>query len=546
MNAEQIPDTIIDRLRSNLRAADIVIAEADIQGVIDKGFLRLVSAFEAILTGTPLDRVPDYLAAWGDNGSASAVEPTPATPADQLALPFADAAERLQRPNTIAAIARQIQSRAVSPVELTEQALERIAQRDPLLNAFQLVLAERARAAAAHAEREIAAGAYRGPLHGVPIAVKDLLALAGTPTTAGSKILADWVADADSAGVERMERAGAVIVGKTRMPEFAYSPGSNNPHYGPTYNPWNREHDAGGSSSGSGVAVADGMVYAALGSDTGGSIRIPASHCGIVGLKPTFGRVSLHGAVMLSWSLDHLGPLVRSVADAGLMLAALAGHDPRDQRTRQASTGMPPADRAAGAEQLRIGVLRDDGTDSDLATPEVLIAWHAGLAALERGGAELIAIDLPEMEAIRVLNSAILVLEAAAYHETNLRARSGELGEFVRQRLLLAYALPAGAFIRAQQARGMLRQRFDAIFERVDLLSTPTMPYGAPLLGVPSTTAFTGPFNALGWPAITVPVGLTAERLPIGLQLAGKPWDEATVLRAAAVVEADMALPSGP
>jgi len=546
MSAEQIPDSIVDRLRSNLRAAEIVIAETDIQGVIDKGFLRLVLAFEAILEGTPLDRVPDYLAAWGDNASAEQIPPTSPTPAEQLALPLADAAEPTQRPNTIAAIAQQIQSRAVSPVELTEQALERIAQRDPLLNAFQLVLAERARAAAARAEREIAAGAYRGPLHGVPIAVKDLLALAGTPTTAGSKILADWIADSDAAGVERMERAGAVIVGKTRMPEFAYSPGSNNPHYGPTYNPWNREHDAGGSSSGSGVAVADGMVYAALGSDTGGSIRIPASHCGIVGLKPTFGRVSLHGAVTLSWSLDHLGPLVRSVADAELMLAALAGPDPRDPRTRQASAGSRSADQTAGAAHLRIGVLRDDGTGSALATPEVLAAWQAGLAALERGGAELIAIDLPEMEAIRVLNSAILVLEAAAYHQTNLRERSGELGEFVRQRLLLAYALPAGAFVRAQQARSMLRQRFDAIFDRVELLSTPTMPYGAPLLGVPSTTAFTAPFNALGWPAITVPVGLTAERLPIGLQLAGKPWDEATVLRAAAVVEAELALPSGP
>jgi aspartyl-tRNA(Asn)/glutamyl-tRNA(Gln) amidotransferase subunit A len=277
-------------------------------------------------------------------------------------------------------------------------------------------------------------------------------------------------------------------------------------------------------------------VFGALGSDTGGSIRIPASLCGIVGLKPTFGRVSLHGAVTLSWSLDHLGPLTRSVADAAIMLEALAGEDPRDPRTRSGPAPVPD-DLDAGVQGLRIGVLGDDGSGGPLAPAEVLAAWRAGLAALERNGAELVELDLPEMQALRTLYRVILAQEAAAYHEPFLRARLNEYGEFPRQRLLASYAYGPNAFVRAEQGRIAVRRRFDAIFERVDLLSTPTMPSGAPPLGVPAATTFTGPFNGLGWPAVTVPVGLTADGLPLGLQLAGKPWDESTVLRAARAVE---------
>lgn len=538
MGADREFDRVVERLRGNLRAAEIEVSDADIAGFVELGFARAVVAFEALLDDLPPDRPPDYLAAWGATPAASDAS---AAPALTHAAPTAPVTDHLP---TISAVAPQLRAREISPVELAEQALDRIAARDPDLNAFQLVLAERARAAARRAEREIADGEYRGPLHGIPIAVKDLFALAGAPTTAGSRILADWTPDFDAAAVERMERAGAVIVGKTRMPEFAYSPGSNNPHYGPTRNPWNPERDAGGSSSGSGVAVAEGMAFGALGSDTGGSIRIPAALCGIVGLKPTFGRASLYGAITLSWSLDHPGPLARSVADAGIMLDALSGPDPRDPRTRAAPPDVRPAAQGPDVAGLRIGVLRDDGSGNALGSDDVLSAWRAGLAALERAGAALVEVDLPEMERIRVLNGVILVLEAAAYHQRNLRARPGDFGEFIRRRLLLAYALPAGAFIQAQQARAIVRRRFDAIFERVDLLSTPTLPYGAPPLGTPSTTAFTSPFNGLGWPAISVPTGLTAERLPAGLQLAARPWDEATLLRAAAVVEAARGGPS--
>ncbi|HUZ02908.1 MAG TPA: amidase [Thermomicrobiaceae bacterium] len=533
-------EELMGRARANLRAAGIDVEESDLEGMVERGFLANVAAFEAIASQTPTDLVPDYLKAWGDE-RFGVPEPPPAA-GGSAPLP---AAREAGHP-TLAETARRIQARAISPVELVEQTLARIAERDPALNAFQVVLADEARGAARQAEREIAAGDYRGPLHGVPIAAKDLLAMRGTRTTAGSKILADWETDFDAAAIERLRAAGAVIVGKTRMSEFAYSPASNNAHYGPTHNPWNLEHDTGGSSSGSGSAVADGLVYGALGSDTGGSIRMPAALCGIVGLKPTFGRVSLHGAVTLSWSLDHLGPMTRGVRDAALMLQVLAGPDARDPRARAVPVPDYAAALESGVRGLRVGVLGDDGSGRPLGTDEALAAWRGGLAALERNGAELVEIDLPGMQDLRVLNSAIIAMEAAAYHQPMLRQRLGDFGGFMRHRILSAYAYGPASLVQAQQARIARRRQFDAIFARVDLLSTPSMPYGAPLLEDPGrNTVFTGPFNALGWPAITVPVGLTAERLPLGIQLAGRPWDEATVLRAAAVVEADGPWPGG-
>ena len=567
MSQPYLPDRIVDQLWANLRAAGISAAESDIQGIVEKGFLSRLPTIEQILESAAADSTPDYLGGWGTPPHPSSsptmeeaeLNPPPLPSQPELNSPplrsqrerglggegrpplspaweRGPAGEGQLHHATLAQVAGLLRARQLSPVELLERTLERITRRDPALNAYQLVLAERARAAAARAEREIAAGEYRGPLHGVPIAVKDLLDVASTPTTAGSKILADHVADADATAVVRLEQAGAVIVGKTRLSEFAYSPGSNNAHYGPTRNPWSADHDTGGSSSGSAAAVAAGLAYAALGSDTGGSIRIPASLCGVVGLKPTFGRISLHGAVPLAWSLDHLGPLTRSVGDAVLLLESLAGADPRDRRT----AGVPPFS-AAGLDGdvrgLRVGVLRDDGSGVPLGSDEALAAWRAGLAALERGGAELVSIDLPELEALRWLNGALLAIEASAFHLPWLRTRLDDYGEFPRQRLLAAFVYAPGAFVRAQQARAALREPCNVLFERVDLLCTPSQPGGATPLGSPAFTTFTGPFNLLGWPAISVPVGLTAAGLPLGLQLAGRPWDEATVLRAAWAVE---------
>jgi Asp-tRNA(Asn)/Glu-tRNA(Gln) amidotransferase A subunit family amidase len=525
MSTHRVPDQVIDQLRGNLRAAGIQAAESDIQGIVEKGFLSRLADIERAIAQAPIDVVPDYLADWGIDANERH-QPSPMDAAIQ------------RHASPIATIASQLRAGQVSPVELTEQVLERIAERDPELNAFQLVLGERARAAARRAEQEIAAGAYRGPLHGVPVAVKDLLAITGTPTTAGSKILADNITDYDAAAVERLEAAGAVIVGKTRLSEFAYSPGSNNAHYGPTRNPRHPERDTGGSSSGSAAAVGAELVYAAIGSDTGGSIRIPAALCGIVGLKPTFGRISLHGVLPLAWSLDHLGPLTRSVADAALVLEALAGYDTRDPRTRQNVPPPTPADLDTGVRRLRIGVLGDDGSGGRLGSDAAIAAWRQGLAVLEQGGAELVQIDLPGLEPLRLLNSAILAMEASAYHHPHLRARLSDYGEFMRQRILAAFAYDPRAFVRAQQARAALRRRCDAIFERVDLLSTPAQPDVAPPLGSLGSLVFTAPFNILGWPAISVPAGADADGLPFGLQLVGKPWDEATVLQAARVVEA--------
>lgn len=522
MSTDPNLDRVLGQLRAHLAAAGIAASEADIDGIVAKGFLSRVTVFEQLTAELPSGTVPDYLDAWGAEAAQQGTSALP--PADSPSVPQAD---------SIMAVAALLKAREISPVELAKQALTRIAELDPLINAFQRVLADQALAAAQRAEQAIAEGAYRGPLHGVPVAVKDLLALAGTPTTAGSKILADEIATSDSAGVERLEAAGAVIIGKTRMSEFAYSPGSNNPHYGSTRNPRNHAHDTGGSSSGSAAAVAAGMVFAALGSDTGGSIRIPASQCGIIGLKPTFGRTSLHGAVTLAWSLDHLGPLTRTVGDAALLLDVLSGYDPRDPRTRQRAVTPASTGLEGGVRGLRIGVLRDDGSGAPLASEPMLAAWRAGLATLEQQGAQLIEIDLPEFDLLRAVNLAILAAEAATFHEPMLRERLGDYGEFMRQRILAAFAYGPRAFMRAQQARARLRRRCEALFEEIDLLSTPTVPDAAPVLGTPAPTVFTGPFNALGWPAISVPVGNTDTGLPLGLQLAGRPWDDATVLRAA-------------
>jgi Asp-tRNA(Asn)/Glu-tRNA(Gln) amidotransferase A subunit family amidase len=518
-------DAVIDRLRLNVKAAGLAVSDAMIEEIIDKGFLLTPTLFAALIENQPIDLVPDYLSQWGDTGSPEAM-PTGAGDAKQL-------------PDTIAAISPEVQRGSISPVELAEQALARLDERDPVLNMFQLVLADRARTAARRAEAEIRQGNSRGPLHGIPVAIKDLLHLAGTPTTAGSTIRTGEVVQENAAVVEKLAEAGAIIIGKTRMSEFAYAPASINPHYGPTRNPFGLDHDTGGSSSGSGAAVADGVVFAALGSDTGGSIRIPAAHCGLVGLKATFGRISLHGAINLAWSLDHVGPLTRSVADAALVFDALAGHDSRDARTRHA----PPVpvtelvNHEPDVRGVRIGVLRNGGSGTPMADEEALSAWRAGLAALERAGAELVEIDLPDFHSMWVLGGALLAQEAISYHLPTLRTRLHEYGEFMRMRIVAACAYQPGDLVRTQQLRGVFRRRANAIFERVALLSTPAMPAAAPPLNTPSPTTLTMPFNLLGWPAITVPVGENPAGLPLGLQLAGKPWDEATVFRAGLALE---------
>lgn len=522
--------SLADRLRAALRWADIPAPDTDVERVLADGALERMEEYAQQLAFGQEDVEPDYLGPWTpevrDDAGVSAKATSEPLPNDT---PTSDAAPS----PTIAELAPLVRRRIVSPVELTERALTTVEERDRELNAFQLVLHERAREAALRAEAEISRGSYRGPLHGIPVAVKDLFAMRDTPTTAGSTILASDVAKADSAVVARLETAGAVIIGKTRLPEFAFWPGSSNPHYGPTRNPCDPSRDAGGSSSGSAVAVATGMALGAVGSDTGGSIRIPAALCGIVGLKPTFGRVDLTGCVPLAWSLDHAGPLTRTVRDAALLLGALVGEDPRGSASRLS----PPGGSDAGGEGLRVAVLATDGSSRPLASDQALAAWRASTDALAAAGAELTEVSLPEMSRLRAANLLILSVEAATFHAPLLRSHYGAYGEPCRTRLLAGFAFSGTDFVQAHRFRHLMRRAWSRTLSEVDVLSTPSQPDVAPPLGEPGSTRFTGPFNALGWPAISVPFGRGSGGLPLATQLVGKAWQEASVLRAARALE---------
>ncbi|HVA92062.1 MAG TPA: amidase [Chloroflexota bacterium] len=539
MNQNDELARLMERLRLNLAILGISATEDDLQDVQLQGYPAVVADFERAITGIERDRQPDIgfnpapndemlRQPFGDGVSpAHASEPRrPAPPTFRVENPLAFASARQ--------VAALLRDRQLSSTELTEMALERIARHDPALNAFQVVLGEEARSAARQADLEIGSGRYRGPFHGVPVGVKDLMAMRGTSTMAGSSQPWADFDTFDAAAVRQLREGGAVIVGKTRLSEFAYSPGSNNAHYGSTANPWDLNHDTGGSSSGSGAAVAAGLVYTALGTDTGGSIRIPSSFCGTVGLKPSHGRTSLYGTAPLSWSLDHLGPMARTVGDCADLLDLLAGPDPRDPRTLSA----PPALAARPLAGLRVGVLGDDGSGTPLATETVLRIWRQALDLLVEAGAILAPVDVPWLDAARQVNGAMLVIEAVTLHEERLRTRWSEIGEFPRRRLLQGLLHGPSAYVRANQARGVLRVQARDLFNRVDVLSTPTMPFGAPKLGVPGGVRFTAPWNLLGLPALSHPVGLTDEGLPIGLQLVGAPGCEATVLAAGAALEA--------
>jgi aspartyl-tRNA(Asn)/glutamyl-tRNA(Gln) amidotransferase subunit A len=439
---------------------------------------------------------------------------------------------------TLAEAAAAIRAGALSPVELTDALLDRIERLEPRLNAFITLTAESARAEARAARDETGPD---GPLRGVPLALKDLFDTAGVRTTAGSKILAERVPQRDATVVERLRAAGAVFLGKLNMHEWAYGVSNVNPHYGPARNPWDTSRIPGGSSGGSGVAVAAGMCLGTLGSDTGGSIRIPSSLCGITGLKPTYGRVSRAGAIPLSWSMDHVGPMARTVRDCAVLLGAIAGHDPRDP----ASADEPVDDYLAGLEDgavgLRIGLPRRYLFEQ--VDEQVLAAVERAAEVVRAEGAVVRDVEIEGVELAGQAGATVLVAEAAAYHQKNLRERPDDYGEDVRQRLLTGELYPATAYINAQRLRGVLRDAFLRTLADVDLLLMPATPitappvegFGADLRA--NLTRLTTPINLVGLPSLALPCGFDGAGLPIGMQLVGRPFEEALALRAGRAYE---------
>ncbi|MFD1678081.1 amidase [Alicyclobacillus fodiniaquatilis] len=433
---------------------------------------------------------------------------------------------------TMIEIAKKIQTRDISPVELTESMLQQIEQFNPTLNAFVTLTSELAMEQAKKAEAEIEMGAYKGPLHGVPIVHKDLYYTKGIRTTASSKILADFIPDYDATVVAKLADAGAVMLGKVQTHEFAAGGATDSPHFGPCHNPWNLERVPGGSSGGSAASVAAGWAFLGTGSDTGGSIRIPAACCGVVGIKPTYGRVSRYGIFPLAWSLDHAGPITRSVKDAALGLQAMAGYDPKDEST----VDLPVPDYAAalqgGVKGLRIGIPKQYYFEA--VDVEVEQAVRAAIDVLCELGAETVEVSLPMMKYAPGAEWAICLSETAAIHDDWIRVRPDDYAPDVRLMIEAGKHIPAASYLQAQRVRHLIHQDFMAAFSQVDVLVTPTLPHVAPRIGYQdealNIARFTFPTDVTGMPSLSLPCGFSTDGLPIGLQLIGRPFAEATVL----------------
>jgi aspartyl-tRNA(Asn)/glutamyl-tRNA(Gln) amidotransferase subunit A len=448
---------------------------------------------------------------------------------------------------TIQEAAAALRAGKVSSVELTSEALKRIQAYNPKVNAILTLMEESALESAGQADQELAKGIDFGPLHGIPIAVKDVFETKGVRTTCGSKLFENFVPDRDAAVVEDLEAAGAVLMGKTTMHELAYGVTSNNPHFGAVRNPWNPERIPGGSSGGSGSAVASEMVFMAMGSDTGGSIRIPAAYCGTVGLKPTFGRVSRYGVMPLDFSLDHMGPLTRSVRDAALTLQALAGHDPRDETSslRPVDSYLPPQD--ISISNLRIGWPENFYFDN--IDPAVREGMERMAQAAGQLGARITPVRVNDIAAMNVVSRVILMCEASALMEPFLDQREC-FGADVIALLDQGRLIQGADYVNAQRLRRAMQREFRALWENVDCLITPTAPTGAPKIGVATvqvdghaedvrlaSTRLVRAMNLLGLPALAMPCGLDREGLPVSMQIIGKPFDEATILRVGAALE---------
>jgi aspartyl-tRNA(Asn)/glutamyl-tRNA(Gln) amidotransferase subunit A len=432
---------------------------------------------------------------------------------------------------TIAEASELLRRKEISPVELTTTCLARIEELNPTINAFITVLHESALAEARAAEAEINAGRWRGPLHGIPIGLKDLIDTAGVKTTCASALFADRVPTEDAYIVQRLKSAGAVLIGKQNMQEFAYGGTSTSSYFGPVHNPWDTDRIAGGSSGGSAAAVVTGMCFAAIGTDTGGSVREPAAFCGIVGLKPTYGRVSVRGVFPLSASLDHVGPLCRDVRDTALMLGAIAGYDKLDATCVDWPVESY-ADALTETTRPRIGIVRHPFFD-DL-DPEIATAIDEALKQISTLAADVLDIDLPATP------TAVQGPEVYALHAKSFTATPELYAPWIRERLKQAAAVDIVSYIEARQHLDRVRREIDDVFAQVDFLITPTTP--VPPITIREALDMspdpagelwlrnTRPFNAYGLPTISIPCGFTKAGLPIGLQISSAHFSEAKLL----------------
>ncbi len=443
---------------------------------------------------------------------------------------------------TIADAAALIEKRELSPIELTEASLARIEALNSSLNAFVTLASELALNAARKAEAAIAGGAYRGKLHGIPIGHKDLFYTKDLRTTAGSELHSAFVPEYNAFSVDRYEDAGVIVLGKTNTHEFAYGPTGEASKFGPVKNPWDTDHISGGSSSGSGAAVAASLCFAATGSDTGGSIRIPSACCGVVGLKPTYGLVSRQGVFPLCWSMDTVGPIARTVEDAAIMLQPIALQDPNDAASAHRETVDYLSDLRTGVRGLRIGIPRHYFYDR--AQREIQDTVLKAVAELEGLGANVSEVEIPYIENAAGAALAIYLAEATAYHEEDIAENASKYSEQVLGFLELGNFLLAKDYVHAQQYRTLLGQGLQDVFETVDVLVTPTLPITAPRLGQEvaringeKDSVFgallrnTEPFNLTGLPCLAMPCGLSKDGLPISMQITGKAFAEKTVLR---------------
>ncbi|WP_078409026.1 amidase [Priestia abyssalis] len=452
-------------------------------------------------------------------------------------------------------LSNSIRGKHISPVEVTRQLLERINSINPQLNAFISILQEEALKSAIQAEAEIISGNWRGPLHGIPIGIKDMIYTKNIKTTKGSKIFQEYVPDHDATVVEKLKQAGAIIVGKLNTHQFAYGPTGDRSFFGPVKNPYHLSKISGGSSSGSGAAVASSLCYAALGTDTGGSIRIPSACCGIVGMKPTFGRVSKYGVYPLGFTLDHVGPMTRTVRDNAILLNVLSGYDKRDPYSVKADTEDFTRYLSQGIKGSVIGL--PTSYYFDQVDEEVHIKIREAINVFQNLGAEIRLIDLPAMKQTLLAQQITAKSEAYAIHEETLRNHPEKYEAEVRERLLTGPETMAYEYVQAQQFKHTAIQHFDQALKDVEVILTPTIPILPPDIDqrevyvgtsqeqVRSTLLrLTSPTNFNGFPSISIPCGFSRSGLPIGLQLIGKRFDESNLYRFAYAFEQECSIPT--